>query len=310
MSTNTQSFLKIINMKITIRHAGKRDCNWAVIRTGFWTLMIITFGLLLPANPALAQQTPIAKIDGVEISEQDLKFAEIDLVQQFAKVPEEFRKAAVLNALIDIRVLARAGEEAGLANSDEFKARVNFLRSRALHNSFFQKMAVATITDEAIKARYDKEVANTVRKKEIDARHILVKTEDEAKAIIAELDAGKDFAELAKAKSTGPSGANGGTLGFFGKGQMVPEFEAAAFALEKGAHSKTPVKTQFGWHIILKQDERDSEPPKFEEIQDNIRQALLRENYLALTTANRNKFKVEIIDEELKAAMKTLNASR
>jgi peptidyl-prolyl cis-trans isomerase C len=109
---------------------------------------------------------------------------------------------------------------------------------------------VESISASDVKARYDKEVAATPPEEEISARHILVEAEEEAKALITELDAGKDFAELAKEKSTGPSAGNGGDLGYFTKGRMVPEFEAAAFALEKGQYGKEPVKTQFGWHVI------------------------------------------------------------
>ncbi|MCF6320903.1 MAG: peptidylprolyl isomerase [Rhizobiaceae bacterium] len=270
----------------------------------------IGFACTLALGTAFAQEGVLAKVGDIEITERDLGFAETDLKQQFAQVPEEFRRAAILNALIDIRVLAAAAEQAGVADGEEFKARMDFLRSRALHNAFFRKNGIDAISEEALKTRYEKEISETKPEKQVDARHILVKTEDEAKAIIAELDAGGDFAKLAKEKSTGPSGANGGTLGYFGKGQMVPEFEVAAFALEKGSYTKTPVKTQFGYHIILKQDERDVEPPKFEDSKNQIRQALLREKYIELVKGNREKFKVEVIDETLKKSMEMLNTTR
>lgn len=263
--------------------------------------------LLLPMAHTFAETTVVAKVGDKIITDRDLGFAETDLQKQFAKVPAQLRKAAILNALIDIEVLAKAAEETGLANDESFIARVNFLRSRALHNAFFQKNAAEKVSDEEIKARYDKEVAATKPQQEIEARHILLKTEEEAKKVIEELDAGKDFAELAKAKSTGPSGANGGTLGFFGKGQMVPEFEEAAFALEKGAYTKSAVKTQFGWHVILKEDARDVEPPKFEDSENQIRQILMRERYIALIKSNREKFKVEVVDKSLKEALDKLN---
>ncbi len=279
-------------------------------RVGLFLASALAVCLIIPSSVTLAEEKIIAKVGDMEISERDLGYAEIDLQQQFAKYPENIRKAAILKALVDINVLAKAAEDVGIADTDEFKARVNFLRSRALHNAYFQKNIVNVITENEIKTRYDMEVAETVPKKQVDARHILVKTEEEAMAIIAELDAGKDFAELAKEKSTGPSGANGGTLGYFSKGQMVPEFEKAAFALETGTYTKKPVKTQFGWHIILKQDERDEEPPKFEDSKDGIRQILLREKYIKLITASREKFKVEIIDEELKSGIEKLNATR
>ncbi|MCP4072476.1 MAG: peptidylprolyl isomerase [Hyphomicrobiales bacterium] len=279
-------------------------------RVGLLFAIALTACLIIPSSVTLAEEKIIAKVGDMEISERDLGYAEIDLQQQFAKYPENIRKAAILKALVDINVLAKAAEDVGIADTDEFKARVNFLRSRALHNAYFQKNIVNVITEKEVKTRYDLEVAETVPKKQVDARHILVKTEEEAMAIIAELDAGKDFAELAKEKSTGPSGANGGTLGYFSKGQMVPEFEEAAFALETGTYTKKPVKTQFGWHIILKQDERDEEPPKFEDAKDGIRQILLREKYLKLITASREKYKVEITDEELKSGIEKLNATR
>jgi peptidyl-prolyl cis-trans isomerase C len=123
-----------------------------------------------------------------------------------------------------------------------------------------------------IKARYDKEVAATPPEEEISARHILVETEEEAKALITELDAGKDFAELAKEKSTGPSAGQGGDLGFFTKGRMVPEFEAAAFEITPGEYGKEPVKTQFGWHVIKVEERRETAPPAFEEVADQVRQ--------------------------------------
>jgi len=270
----------------------------------------LTLGLMISTSSALAEEKIIAKVGELEISERDLGYAEIDLQQQFAKFPEEIRKAAILKALIDISVLAKAAEESGIADTEETKARIKFLRARALHNAYFQKYAVDAVTDEELKARYDKEVAGTTPKRQVDARHILVKTEDEAMAIIAELDAGKDFAELAKTKSTGPSGKNGGTLGYFSKGQMVPEFETAAFALENGTYTKKPVKTQFGWHIILKQDERDEQPPKFEESKDGVKQVLLREKYLDLVKTGRQNLKVEVMDEKLRAGMEKLNAGQ
>ena len=266
--------------------------------------------LLGASSISFAQEEVIAKVGDIVITKRDLGFAETDLKQRFGRLPEDMRQAAVLNALIDIRVLAKAAEDAGMAEDKDFKARVAFLRSRALHNAYFEKKVVNTVTDEAIKARYDLEISNTAPEKEVDARHILLKTKEEAMVVIGELDAGKDFAELAKVKSTGPSGANGGTLGYFGKGQMVPDFETAAFALENGAYTKEPVKTQFGWHVILKQDERDKQPPSFEESKAQIKQALLRENYITLIDGSRNNIKVEILDTDLKAGIEKLNSQK
>ena len=248
----------------------------------------------------------IAKVGDITVTSQELALAQEDLQSQFAGAPAEQARALVLNALIDIKLLAAEARNAGIADENSVKSRLAFFEARTLHNEWYLREAFQKISDEDVKARYDAEIANAPKEMEIRARHILVKEEAEAKAIITELDGGADFVELAKAKSTGPSGPNGGDLGYFGKGQMVPEFEAAAFALEKGTYSKEPVQTQFGWHVLFKEDERDRQPPAFDQIKDNIRQAVARERYLALTQSAREKFEIEILDEELKSQVESL----
>lgn len=261
--------------------------------------------------PALAQETKenvIARVNGVQVTDRELALAEVDLLEQFSKAPADQRRAMILNALLDIKALAMAAEEAGLADDANFKAQMAFNRARALHNNYFQSNALNTITEEEMKERYDIEVKGIEPQPEIRARHILVATEDEAKAIITELDGGADFVELAKTKSTGPSGPQGGDLGYFGRGQMVPEFEVAAFDLEKGSYTKKPVKSQFGFHIIFKEDERDSQPPAYEDVKAQVRQALAREKYFKLTQDARSKFKIEVLDEDLKTQLEAIQS--
>ena len=267
-------------------------------------LVLVAGFLAITGSSVLAQEaTPkkvLATVNGVEITERELALAEADLAQQYASAPAGQRRALILNALIDIKLLAAEAEKAGMDKEQNFQARMAFLRSRALHNSFFQENALNTITDEELQVRYDKEIAAIPQSEEIRARHILVEKEEEAIDIIKQLDDGADFAELAKEKSTGPSGPNGGDLGYFGKGQMVPEFELAAFSLENGQHTAKPVKTQFGWHVIKKEDARSTQPPAFEQVKDQIRQILAREKYLALTSSARKDQQIDILDEDLK----------
>ena len=270
-------------------------------------------GMMLPAaimmlaltgfGSALAETKVVAKVGEMEITAQELAFAESELSRDFAQVPEDKRKAAILAALIDIKLLANKAAVEGLDEKDSFKARMAFVQSRNLHNLYFQETIVSNVSDEEVRERFEKEIAAMPAETEIKARHILVASEEEAKAIVAELAQGKDFAELAKEKSTGPSSANGGDLGFFGKGQMVPEFEEAAFALEDGKFTTTPVKTQFGWHVILKEEAREKPKPEFDQVQDQIRQVVFREKYFDLIKAARSETEVEILDEELKAAV-------
>ncbi|MFZ2099738.1 MAG: peptidylprolyl isomerase [Oricola sp.] len=258
------------------------------------------------ALPAVAQDAApdpaavIATIDGKEITNKDLDMTFADLQDQLGQVPPEGRRAAALTALIDIRTLATKADAAGLGDSDEFRAHMEFLRQRALHNAYFRQEVVEKVSDEDVRARYDKEVAATPPENEVRARHILLATEEEAKDVIAALDKGGDFEALAKEKSTGPTGPNGGDLGYFTRGRMVPEFEEAAFALDIGAYTKTPVKTQFGWHVIKLEDKRLVQPPAFAEVEGQIRSVLLRERYFQLLSDLRSEAKIEITDPALK----------
>lgn len=270
-------------------------------RNNLRTLIVAgAFAVSASALIAPAQAQVVAKVGDREITAADVDQAAKDLAQQFANVPQGERRARVLESLIDFNALSILAEQEGLDNDDELKRRLALLRARALHNDYFIKKIQPSVTDEMVRARYEKEIAGLTPEQQLKARHILVKTEDEAKAIIAELEGGADFAELAKAKSTGPSGPRGGDLGTFGKGQMVPAFESAAFALEKGAFSKQPVQTQFGFHVILVEDKIDQPLPTFEQSQQQLRQVLLSEAYAEAVKASREKLGVNVLDESLK----------
>jgi peptidyl-prolyl cis-trans isomerase C len=256
--------------------------------------------LSVPSGAARAAEGVVAKVGNVEITENMLALAAADLEQQFAQVPEDKRKAAILSALIDIVSLSAKAEEEGLGDDPVFKERMEFLKMRALHNQYFQDKIAESISDEELKARFDQEVKAITPEKQIKARHILVKTEEEAREIIKELEGGADFTALAKEKSTGPSGPNGGDLGFFSAGQMVPEFSKAAFDLKNGEFTKEPVQTQFGWHVILREEDREEPLPEFADVKDTIRQILLRENYFNVVQESKKGVDIEILDENLK----------
>ncbi len=253
--------------------------------------------------PVRAEDKPdavVAKVGDVEIHQSDLDLAVANLDPQLAQLPDDQKKIAALSAAIDVKLLALDATAEKLDQNAEFKKRMQYLADRELHNAYFKKHVVDTVTDADVKARYDKEVAALPKQEEVHARHILVKTEDEAKDVIKQLDAGKSFADLAKEKSTDPNKADGGDLGYFTKGRMVKEFEEAAFALDKGTYTKTPVKTDFGYHVILVEDKRDAAPPAFDQVKDQVRQLVMRDKYLALLAAAKEKSKVEITDEALR----------
>jgi peptidyl-prolyl cis-trans isomerase C len=254
-----------------------------------------------------AADAVVAKVGAIEIHESELNFAIAGLDPQLANLPDDQKRVAALSSIIDVKLLAADAGKEGLQDSADFKQRLAFLTDRELHNAYFKKHVVDAVTPEEVKARYEKEVAALTPEDEIRARHILVKTEEEAKAVIAELDAGKDFVEIAKAKSTDPNKSEGGDLGYFAKGRMVPEFEAAAFALEKGTYSKEPVKSQFGFHVIKIEDKRKQQPPALDQVEAQVRQLVMRDKYLELLEKAKAEAPVDIKDAALKTAYDAVN---
>jgi peptidyl-prolyl cis-trans isomerase C len=269
--------------------------------------LVALSGMALPALAEDAKDPVIAKIDGVEVTQSDLKLAMDNLDPQLAQLPEDQKKLAALSTVIDAKVIAEKARAEKIEDTKEFKDRLEFIVDRELHNAYFKKHVVDTITDADIKARYDAEIAKLPPVEEVRARHILVKTEDEAKTVIKELGEGKDFAELAKAKSTDPNKSDGGDLGYFKKGMMVPEFEKAAFEMKKGDVSTVPIKTQFGFHVIKVEDKRNAPPPDFDQVKEQVKQIVLRDKYMEVLKATKSAAKIEIEDPALKKAYDETN---
>jgi peptidyl-prolyl cis-trans isomerase C len=207
-------------------------------------------------SPVRAADDPVlAKVNGAEIKQSDVKLAEEELGPSLAQMDPSTKDENVLAFLIDMKIVAKAAEDKKVADGEEFKKRLAFARNRLLMDSLLAQEGKAATNDDAMKKVYEEASKQITGEQEVRARHILVESEDEAKAVKAELDKGADFAELAKKKSKDPGSADGGDLGFFTKEQMVPEFSAVAFALEPGKISD-PVKSQFGWHVIKVEEKR------------------------------------------------------
>ncbi len=174
-----------------------------------------------------------------------------------------------LNELVSLKIIAQAAEKDGLTQQSVVAAQLEYARDRALVQAYLeQAMATMEIGDEELKTLYRRQFSDPT---EYKARHILLENENDAKSAIVKLQAGADFAELAKAESTGPSAAKGGDLGWFAADKMVPAFGAAVRAMTPGRFSETPVKTRFGWHVILLEETRESTPPPFAEVADDLR---------------------------------------
>ena len=171
-----------------------------------------------------------------------------------------------------------------------------------MRDAFYEKKVRGGVSDAQARAAYDEQIGKLKPEPEVHARHILVKTEEEAKDLVKQLKAGADFNELAKKSSDGPSSHTGGDLGYFARGQMVKTFEDAAFALEPGQISD-PIKSEFGWHVIKVEDKRNRPVPSFEEVKDQITASLIQAQLKDTVQKLRSSATVDILDPELKKAM-------
>ncbi len=254
-------------------------------------------GLVLAlALPVHAQDTTadtvLATVGNVDITLGNVIVATSNLPTQYQQLPDDVLFNGILDQMIQQEALSQAlGDDLSRSDRLGIENELRALRAAIV----LQGAAEAAVTDEALQEAYDARFADATPATEYNANHILVETEDEAKALIAELEGGADFETLAKEHSTGPSGPNGGALGWFGLGMMVPEFEQAVVALEPGAISG-PVQTQFGWHVIKLNETRLAEAPTLdqmrEELTNEIQETAVREAIDSLTGA------VEVVRNE------------
>jgi peptidyl-prolyl cis-trans isomerase C len=253
---------------------------------------------LMAATPVRAEDANpvLAKVNGSEIRQSDMALAEEELGPSLDKMDPATKQENLLAFLIDMKIVSKAAEDKKVEDNEEFKKRLAFARNRLLMDSLLATEGKAATTDDAMKKVYDDAAKQITGEQEVHARHILVETEDEAKAIKAELDKGADFAELAKKKSEDPGASDGGDLGFFTKDQMVPEFSAVAFALEPGKISD-PVKSQFGWHIIKVEEKRNRKAPDFEQVKAQIETYVTRKAQADYVAKLREGAKIERLDQ-------------
>jgi peptidyl-prolyl cis-trans isomerase C len=251
------------------------------MRNGIFTYPVICLivGIILFAgttNMARADQDriPVGTVNGETIWLDDV-------MRQAERLPAKFRQAPMENYfdqlvtdMVDSKIAADAARAAKYDTRKEIAAAMKTAADRVLAESWIGEKISSDVNDAAIEKAYKTFVADTASREQVIAAHILVATQNEAEAIITSLNEGADFAELAKSKSTGPSGPNGGSLGKFGRGQMVPAFENAAFALEDGQITTQPVQTQFGWHVIKVESKETAPAPTIETMREQLVQTL------------------------------------
>ncbi len=253
------------------------------------------------AIPAMAQQPApagdadpiVASVDGTTIRQSDIAALISTLPQQYRDIPMQMLFPALLERAIDGELLQREAKATGVAENPEVKRRVERYRDQLIQEQYLTDQLEAAVSEDKVKAEYEKLREQAPKAEEIRASHILVSDEATAKDIVRELDKGADFAALATEKSIDPGAANGGDLGYFTAEQMVPEFSAAAFELAPGAYSKEPVKSQFGWHVIKVADRRDVAPPSLDEAREQIRAELAEQEARRILAELRAKATIE-----------------
>lgn len=251
-----------------------------------------------PPAPAPAQAPAadpvVATVDGQAIRLSEVQRQQATLPEQYRALPLHMIFPALLDQMVDRRLMISEARKAEIQKADEYKRRMADLEERLAQDVWLTREVERRVTPDMIKARYEKKIKDLPPEDEVSAKHILVASEDDAKKIIEELAKGGDFAKIAKEKSTDKaSGAQGGDLGWFKKGDMVKEFAEAAFALEKGKTTTAPVKTQFGFHIIRLEDRRKAGPPPIAELEDELKGELTREAFQTMIEGLRKASKIE-----------------
>jgi peptidyl-prolyl cis-trans isomerase C len=239
-------------------------------------------------------QKPVAKVDGHTITEEDVKIALDELA---AGLPQQMddaqRRTYAIDYLVDLKIVAGQAAKEKLGDTADFKKRLDQTRDRLLMEAILTREGDKGATDEAIAKFYEDTVKTLKTEQEVRARHILVEREDEAQAALSRVKKGEDFAKVAGELSKDPgSGKEGGDLGWFEKGRMVPEFAEAAFKLDKGQVSDI-VKTQFGFHVIKVEDKRDKKPPEFAAVKDQLKRYMTQKAQQDFVLKLRESAKVE-----------------
>lgn len=266
--------------------------------------MLAALALITPllGNAAPDQQpVPLVEVDGFPVTNLHLAiFAAQSLGQ--SKQPSQQQQITLLNELVNTFMVAKSPEGKALVDNSEVAAAIELASARLVAQALINdKTQQIEISEDALQALYEKEYGD-LSGVELKARHILLESEDDAKKVIGELNGGADFAELAKQRSTGPSSSVGGDLGWFTPDQMVGAFSDALLKMQNGKYSESPVKTQFGWHVILHEDSRDVPTPSLEDVRDELEKKLRTQELAAFIKGIRERAEIEILDNAVKKA--------
>lgn len=267
----------------------------------FGTLILLAVSTLalVPTLPAKAEDKVVVVINGHEIKTSEVEIAAEDIAMQLGDLPAKLRYPFLIEYLVERHLLAQAAVKQGVADTEEYKQRLAFYQAKALRDAYFNSTIKPSVTDDEVKAAYDKEASKVKVSERVRARHILVQTEKEARDVLGRLNKGEKFEDIAKQVSLDGSKDYGGDLGYFSAEEMVPEFSKAAFSLKIGETSE-PVKTDYGWHVIKVEDRKQGGAQPFDQVKAGIKAVLMRKKVQDIVTELRKEAKIEIVDPDLK----------
>lgn len=264
-------------------------------------LGLMAQALLAPAAAQEEQtdrsQLLIATVDGQEIRQADVSALVATLPPQTQQLPREQLLPLVLQELINNKILVKLARRDGLDKEPEFERQIKSAAEQILRQIFLEQLSEAALNDEAIQKYYDENIGSAKGNVEVRARHILLETEEDALAVVEEIESGGNFERLARDRSTGPSAPAGGDLGYFTRDAMVAPFAEAAFAMAVGEVSE-PVRTRFGWHVIKVEDRRETAPPPLEQVRDEITRQLFRQVVQNAISGERENSEVVLYDAQ------------
>jgi peptidyl-prolyl cis-trans isomerase C len=260
---------------------------------------------LLGSHVGDAQEGLVAKVDGRLITEADLRLADVEIGSDLGTLPEVTRRRVLLEFLIENELFASAAEKQKLAANSASSAggSMPYWRRRSLSDLYFDRSVRGTVNEADAQRFYESQMGAAKAEEEVRARHILVESEEKARDLFEKIAHGSDFAALARHYSIDPGSKDqGGELGFFSRGQMVPQFEQVAFKLKKGEVSE-PFETQLGWHLVRVDDRRQRPAAAFETVKDRVVAAMIHQKAQQIATDLRGKAQIEYIDPEIKRSM-------
>jgi peptidyl-prolyl cis-trans isomerase C len=261
------------------------------------SISLIAF--LAATTPVHGADPVVANVNGQKFTYSQVMEAKASLPKQYQSAPDDKIFPVLLNQAVDTYLIEKAATSAGLENNPEVKKAIEKAKEGIIAQAYLMEKVKNLITDASIQAKYNEVIKNFPQEKEVHLRHILVKDQATAQSVIKALaDPKNNFKDLAKKKSTDGTANDGGDLGFFRKSELPKELAEAAFALKPGTYSQQPIKTDFGWHVIMVDQIRDAVPPKFEEIKNELKGLMTQEAVVALVKDLRANAKIELFDKD------------